>query len=204
MDISRILEDCRKAGVSITADFIEGYAELARAKGGSCSPPPRSDFLYDMIHLNLSYLTQVARLGSSYSIFAYRALAALYGTYGAPPGYTPVPCAPGNSSGLCFEGAEGDTQTRFIWLTNSTAGDLTPKFPKHLELSSVGAKVSVKPSYQRGSVAADASPICAGDIARIAVKLSVPAFVSGTYTGTLHVELGAGTIEHSVILRISS
>jgi len=204
MDISRILEDCRKAGVSITADFIEGYAELARAKGGSCAPPPRSDFLYDMVHLNLSYLTQVARLGSSYSIFAYRALAALYGTYGALPGCTPAPCAPGDASGLCFEGASGDTQTRFICLTNSTAGELTPKFPKQLELSSADAKVTVKAEYQRGSHAADASHIYAGDTARIAVKITVPAFASGTYCGTLKVELGAGTVEHGVILRICS
>src|SRR5690348_11256659 len=109
MDFAKLCDDAWDSSLEIAADCVELHA---RAKAAydcdssyeSCAPRRKSDFLYDVIHLNVGYWMQLARLGSAYSIYAHRAVSALYGLYAEPCEEPRKRCT------LEFVGAPGDTR----------------------------------------------------------------------------------------------
>ena len=90
MDFAELCDQAWDTSVDVAADCVEVFARAKEAASGCesdcdpCAPRGRSDFLYDLVHLNVGYWMQLARLGSAYSIYAQRAVGALYGIYASP------------------------------------------------------------------------------------------------------------------------
>jgi hypothetical protein len=80
----KLLEDTRDGILEAVADAIENHQrykssiEKATPVGLPVRGAPQGDFLYDFLRLNVQYMNQIARLGSSYSIIASRALEKMY------------------------------------------------------------------------------------------------------------------------------
>lgn len=84
-----------ESSLDLAASFAEGYAKLQRRGCGDCrhpgcphcfaAPQPHcrdgGDFLADWVHLNLSHMSQVARLSAAYSGVAARALERFYSCF---------------------------------------------------------------------------------------------------------------------------
>jgi hypothetical protein len=82
-----VLEHSRRAAVTTAANVLEGIAkgkELRRRFNARFafeevqSGDEKSDFLFDVLRLNATYLNEMARLGQSYGGIAQRALERLY------------------------------------------------------------------------------------------------------------------------------
>ena len=95
------LTEVWESSLDLAASFAEGYAKFQRRGCGGCRHPgcphcfaapqthcrDEGDFLADWIHLNLSHMSQVARLSAAYSGVAARALERFYSHFD--------PCEPG-------------------------------------------------------------------------------------------------------------
>jgi hypothetical protein len=95
------LTEVWESSLDLAASFAESYAKFHQRGCGGCrhpgcrqcfgAPQPHcrdeGDFLADWLHLNLSHLSQVARLSAAYSGVAARALERFYSTV--------APCDPG-------------------------------------------------------------------------------------------------------------
>jgi hypothetical protein len=92
-DQNEILEQSRRAAVQTVANLLDGMAKTKklrrrfestqdddreRAEQDDAPENRDSDFLFDMLRLNATYLNEVARLGARYRDFAYRALENMY------------------------------------------------------------------------------------------------------------------------------
>jgi hypothetical protein len=81
---AELFEQSRQAVLEALADAIETYhdhkSRLERLDPDRVPSraPHEGDFLYDFLRLNVQYLNQFARLGSSYSIIGSRVLERLY------------------------------------------------------------------------------------------------------------------------------
>jgi hypothetical protein len=98
------LTEVWESSLDLAASFAEGYARVNRRGCGGCRQPGcphcfaasqphcrgEGDFLADWIHLNLSHISQVARLSAAYSGVAARALERFYSCFD--------PCEPGPSA----------------------------------------------------------------------------------------------------------
>lgn len=102
------LTEVWESSLDLAASFAEGYAKFHQRGCGGCrhpgcaqcfgAPQPHcrgeGDFLADWIHLNLSHMSQVARLGAAYSGVAARALERFYSCFDP---CEPGPAAPGTA-----------------------------------------------------------------------------------------------------------
>lgn len=90
------LDNVREAILELGASCAESYSKWSRGGCGCrragcsrCFPAAscrsEGDFLSDVVRLNLSYVSQLARLGSAYSSLATRALDRLYSCYEPAP-----------------------------------------------------------------------------------------------------------------------
>ncbi len=200
-DFAKLCEDVRDTTLEVSADCVELFARTKAVASGSepsCDPRGRrgdSDFLYDLVHLNVGYWMQLARLGSAYSVYAHRAMAALYGAYATPYGSSEPPCE------LLFEGAPDNTQTRFVLVTNRTEQDqeLTIGLSK---LHSNDEVIEPKVRLCRGAADAKGTVIGAHETARIGIEMTIPKKPSGSYRGTVSLTLGGRTATYPVTLRI--
>jgi hypothetical protein len=205
MTIMKNVEDCRDASLDVVAAALESI-HRARAAYSGCEPAPergRGDFLYDMVNLHVGYWTQMARLGSAYSVYAQRVLTTLYGAYAAPP------CAPPKAATtrseqtyeLCFEGAPGDRQTRHFTLPRAPqegwgAAPIQVALMDRNETLEVQVTVHVAPPAD-GRAAPKGST-------RVAAQVAFPDSASARcWRGKLVVPLGeAHTAEYGVTLRV--
>lgn len=85
-----LMDTYREATLEFAASLAEGYAtfvnrcDCGRAGCGRCSRRSArdcrggSDFLADLVHVNVNYLGEIARLNSSYTVLASRFLDRLY------------------------------------------------------------------------------------------------------------------------------
>jgi hypothetical protein len=77
-----LLDESRETLLELTADAIATFARQRKRDRDETEPaepaPGEGDFLQDVLTLNLQYLNQLARLGSSYSIVAGRLLERVY------------------------------------------------------------------------------------------------------------------------------
>jgi hypothetical protein len=93
----KLLEDTRDGMLDAIADAIENHkrnkssVEKASPRGLPVQSPQEGDFLYDFLRLNVQYVNQLARLGSSYSIIASRALERMYDRFVAKDEARDVP-----------------------------------------------------------------------------------------------------------------
>ena len=182
MDFAKLCDDAWESSLEVSADCAEAYARAREAAFGCesdcdpCPPPRKSDFLYDLIHLNVGYWMQLARLGSAYSIYAHRAIGALYGLYATPR-------AGSECKEMVFTGAPGDTQTRVLRVTNPSDADEEVK----IELTEFrggdekfGAKLDVPKNLKLASQRSS----------KIGVRITIPKQKQGRYRASLEVKLG--------------
>jgi hypothetical protein len=205
-DWARLCEDVRSTTLDVAADCVETYSR-ARWDGGCAerSYDPctgRSDFLYDIVHLSVTYWMQLARLGSSYSVYAQRAVGALYGSYASPacaPARCPDPCTE-----LSFEGESGDVQTKFLLVRNrsDTEHQVSLELSKFKSCSS-DDELSATCKFTRGQKDATKVPINGGETARIGVKVTIPDKKRGRYRGQLKITLDGRTATYAVNLCIA-
>lgn len=87
---AKLFDESREALLELVASGVEAYYRQRTALEKTLpevpeeDEPGEGDFLHDFINLNVQYLNQLARLGSSYSIVGARALERLY-EWAQPP-----------------------------------------------------------------------------------------------------------------------
>jgi hypothetical protein len=84
---SDVFQEARESLLGSLADAVANFDRGQRAADQERRPPnpaseDRGDFLQEVLELNVQYLNQLARLGSSYSIVASRTLEKLYDYFG--------------------------------------------------------------------------------------------------------------------------
>lgn len=95
-------DEVREATLDLAASLAESYAKRQHGPCGGCrragctacfpaqSCRDQGDFLGDLVKLNLSYVSQLARMGSTYSYLATRALDRFYSYYAPPEACEPL------------------------------------------------------------------------------------------------------------------
>lgn len=90
-DQYQVLEQSREAAIQSIANVLDGMSKAKklrrrfeanrdddRQRAEKDDGDEKSDFLFDMLRLNATYLNEAARLGARYRDFAYRALENMY------------------------------------------------------------------------------------------------------------------------------
>jgi hypothetical protein len=214
------LTEVWESSLDLAASFAEGYARLSRRGCNGCRQPGfrhcyatsqplcrgEGDFLADWIHLNLTHVSQVARLSAAYSGVAVRALERFYSCFD--------PCDPtpsGYGSGgyeLCLVGrgvAYGMLTVRntlgtdaIFQIDGNAHGVVTT------DLKPLGAP-SVPWSAQLELTVDDAPfsilTLKAGEVGNVVVKLDATGYAKGKYRGTILGLLGSGgrSVIHVVV-----
>jgi hypothetical protein len=109
---------------------LDGRRPRRTPDAASASPPEQGDFLQDLIHLNLQYLNQMARLSSSYSVVASRALERVYDYFGSADDECKGRTAGGESKEptrpiVELTGARGESRRLVVLVKNSEAKPVT-------------------------------------------------------------------------------
>jgi hypothetical protein len=184
MDFAELCDEAWDSSLDVAADCVEAYARVRDTFcdvdpcEDACRPRGRGgDFLYELLHLNVTYAMQLARLGSSYSVYAHRAIGALYGLYAAPKAR--------RSKGLWYTGVSQDQQTRVIRVTNFSDEKLEAKAEFENLRSRDGYEINIDEVRTLPQQAIEP-----GRTVKIGVQMVFPGERPGRYCGTLRITLG--------------
>jgi len=205
-----VFDEIREATLEFAASAAEVYAgTVGRCDCGmpdcrSCASASRSDcrtggdFLGDWVRLNVSYMSQLARMSSAYAGLATRAFGSLYGAM------TPYP-APRTAarSEVLLAGPAGTTASATFNVTNSLGCD------ERLEVEGKkrggGVTVKLQPRgegdaeeatahlmRERDGEPLDGVELAPGACVRGLIAVELPK-VAGTYTGGVKLSIGECT-----------
>lgn len=199
MSFAKWCEQSRAASLEAATDCVEAIYRLKRNDPTYCSNRSRGDFLYDYVDLHVGYLSQLARLGSAYSMYATRFLGAVYSAYSTPAcaPYAPAKKAAGDYAcpELCFKGKPGEECRRPLLLEEVPSdpevehGKLTLKSRNQTE--EVDARVDKLVNRNAKGGAQSTTIACE-------VTLTLPS-ASGVWVGELVIVIGKRTIRYTII-----
>jgi hypothetical protein len=207
------LTEVWESSLDLAASFAEGYAKLNRRGCGGCRRPAcphcfataqphcrsEGDFLADWVQLNLSHVSQVARLSAAYSGVAVRALERFYSCFDpcdtAPSAYA------GSAYELCLNGH--DTAHGMLTLRNTFGADAVFQIEgiakgkvsaTFTEVGTPSASQTGVLEFTTGGSALSQQTLKPNEVAKFGVSLDVSQWPAGKqYRGTIIGLLGTGS-----------